>query len=113
MRPTNKKDTHSEFSNVQYANIDLNQIDYQVQQVATQNVHTLSSAVSTSKVSTQFYVSDKIKNYSDYFRLCLTYSEKSATLSVLYIFCFYTFYLMSSYLNKRIETYIVNYDLTF
>ena len=63
-----------------------------VQQMATQNLYTLSSVFFYVTSVNSVFVSDKIINNSDNFRIkCLSYSEISAILCV-FSFCFYTFY---------------------
>ena len=55
-------------------------------------LHSQYSCILTSQVSNQFYVSDKIINNSDNFRIkSLSFSEKELFFFVLFIFWFYTF----------------------
>ena len=64
---------------LRWSQIDSRTIDGKVE-----FVHSQYSCILTSQVSIQFYVSDKIINNSDNFRIkCLSYSKISAILCVL------------------------------
>ena len=83
-----------------YIQIDSSTIDGNVE-----FAHSHYSCILTSQVST-YFLSDKIINNSDNFRIkCLSHSKISAILCVFY-FLFYTFYLNLENMLTKVRNFV-------